>query len=103
MHKVTVVPVLVAALCTAPAYAIDQEQVGREPTTNEVLADALIARPLGLVGTVIGAVHPAEPVDRPGRRCPGHQTRTLHLHAPHRSDGRVRSVAAVVQAQVPRR
>jgi hypothetical protein len=55
MHKVLVVPALTAALCAVPAYAIDQEQVGREPTTNEVLADGLIARPLGLVGTVIGA------------------------------------------------
>jgi hypothetical protein len=55
MRKVLVIPALAAALFTAPAYAIDQEQVGREPTTNEVLADALVARPLGLVGTIIGA------------------------------------------------
>jgi hypothetical protein len=55
MYKVLAVPALAVALAAVPAYAIDQEQVGRAPTTNEVLADSLIARPLGLVGTIIGA------------------------------------------------
>jgi hypothetical protein len=56
MRKVLVIPVLAAAMLAGPVHAIDQEQIGREPTTNEVLADALVARPVGLVGAVIGAV-----------------------------------------------
>jgi hypothetical protein len=35
---------------------IDEEQVRRDPTGGEMVADALVARPLGLVGTVFGAV-----------------------------------------------
>lgn len=35
---------------------IDQEQIRRDPTGTEMIADALIARPLGLVGTAVGAV-----------------------------------------------
>jgi hypothetical protein len=54
-QQAIVVPVLVVAVGVPPAMALDQEQVNREPSTNEVLADALIARPLGLVGTIIGA------------------------------------------------
>jgi hypothetical protein len=56
MRKLFVVPVVLATLSAAPVHAFDQEQVGREPTTNEVLADALIARPAALVGTAITAV-----------------------------------------------
>lgn len=55
MHKLVVIPALAVALSIGPAHAIDQEQIGREPTTNEVMADALLARPLGLIGTVLGA------------------------------------------------
>jgi hypothetical protein len=55
-QKIVAVPALVVVVGVPPALAIDQEQVNREPTTNEVLTDALVARPLGLVGTVIGAV-----------------------------------------------
>jgi hypothetical protein len=51
-----VIPVLAAALIASPAYALDQEQIGRQPTTNEVLADTLIARPLGVVATLVGYV-----------------------------------------------
>lgn len=36
--------------------AADQEQIGREPTGSEMMADALVARPLSLVGTLVGAV-----------------------------------------------
>lgn len=35
---------------------IDQEQIRREPTGAEMAADAVFARPLGLVGTVAGSV-----------------------------------------------
>ncbi len=56
IKNLVLVPVLSLALAAAPAvYALDQEQVGRQPTTDEVLADGLIARPLSLIGTVIGA------------------------------------------------
>jgi hypothetical protein len=34
---------------------IDEEQIRREPTGGEMVFDALVARPLGLVGTVVGA------------------------------------------------
>jgi hypothetical protein len=53
-QKWIIVPAL-ALMGATPVFALDQEQVRREPTTNEVLADALVARPLGLVGTIIGA------------------------------------------------
>jgi hypothetical protein len=56
MHKVLAIPAIAAALLATSAQAIDQTQVGREPTTNEVMADALVARPLGLVGTALGAL-----------------------------------------------
>ena len=54
-HKTIVIPVLALTVGVSPVLALDQDQIGREPTADEVLADALIARPLGLVGTVIGA------------------------------------------------
>jgi hypothetical protein len=38
------------------ADSIDQEQIRREPTGAEMAADAVFARPLGLVGTVAGSV-----------------------------------------------
>jgi hypothetical protein len=34
---------------------IDEEQIRREPTGSEMVFDALVVRPLGLVGTVVGA------------------------------------------------
>jgi hypothetical protein len=64
-----------AIILSDPARAIDQEQATREPSTGEVLADAVIARPLGVVGTVLGAVAfvvslpftiPSKTVDRAG-------------------------------------
>ena len=54
--KLALIPVLTLALAVPPALALDQEQVGREPTTAEMYADGLIARPLGLVASVVGAV-----------------------------------------------
>jgi hypothetical protein len=54
-QKWIIVPALAALAGASPVLALDQEQVRREPTTNEVLTDALVARPLGLVGTIIGA------------------------------------------------
>lgn len=54
--KTLVIPVLAVALGTPPVLALDQEQIRREPTEGEILADGLIARPLALIGTVIGAV-----------------------------------------------
>ena len=59
--KLLVVPALTLAIAIPPALAQmptgpDQEQIGREPTTAEMYADGLIARPLGLVASVVGAV-----------------------------------------------
>jgi hypothetical protein len=54
--KLALIPVLTLALAIPPALALDQEQVGREPTTAEMYADGLIARPLGVVASVVGAV-----------------------------------------------
>jgi hypothetical protein len=59
--KLIVVPALTLTMAVPPALAQmqpgpDQEQIGREPTTAEMYADGLIARPLGLVASVVGAV-----------------------------------------------
>ena len=53
--KMILVPALVLAVGIPPALAMDQDQIAREPTGDEILADGLIARPLGLIATVIGA------------------------------------------------
>ena len=53
--KMILVPTLVLAVGIPPALAMDQDQIAREPTGDEILADGLIARPLGLIATVIGA------------------------------------------------
>jgi len=56
-RTLAVVPALAlaAAVIIPPAHAFDQEQVGREPTAAEIAADGWIARPMGLVSTVLGA------------------------------------------------
>jgi hypothetical protein len=54
-QRIVVIPALALTVAAPPVLALDQEQIRREPSTNEVLADGLIARPLGLIGTVIGA------------------------------------------------
>jgi hypothetical protein len=60
--KKLVVVTLTLAMAVPPVFAQmqptgpDQEQIGREPTTAEMYADGLIARPLGLVASVVGAV-----------------------------------------------
>ncbi len=46
---------LVAMFAAGSLAAEDREQAGREPTASEMLADAAIARPIGLLGTIIGA------------------------------------------------
>jgi len=53
--KTLLIPALVLTLGAPPAMALDQDQITREPTGDEILADGLIARPLGLIATVIGA------------------------------------------------
>ena len=53
--KLVVIPALTLAIAVPPALALDEEQIGREPTTAEMYADGLIARPLGLVASVLGA------------------------------------------------
>jgi hypothetical protein len=60
--KLVVIPALTLAMAVPPALAMDmqstgpdQEQIGREPTTAEMYADGLVARPLGLVASVLGA------------------------------------------------
>jgi len=63
--KLIVIPALTLAMGVPPVYAqdqnqmqpqADQEQIGREPTGAEMAADALIARPLSLAGSLFGAV-----------------------------------------------
>jgi len=44
-----------ASAQTQTGSLIDEEQIRREPTGGEMVFDALVARPLGLVGTVVGA------------------------------------------------
>jgi hypothetical protein len=53
--KLVLVPALSLAVAVPPALALDQEQVGREPTTAEMYADGLLARPLAVVASVVGA------------------------------------------------
>lgn len=55
LQKALYIPLLAAAIVASPARALDQEQLGREPTQNEVMADALIARPLGFFALLFGA------------------------------------------------
>jgi len=54
-RKTCLIPVLVSTLVASPVLALDEEQARREPSTSEVLADAVLARPLSLIGTVLGA------------------------------------------------
>ena len=54
--RLVLVPALSLAVVVPAARALDQEQIGREPTAAEMYADGLIARPLGLVTTAVGAV-----------------------------------------------
>jgi hypothetical protein len=53
--NLVLVPAVTLAVAVPPASALDQEQIGREPTSSEMFADGLIARPLGLFATVLGA------------------------------------------------
>jgi hypothetical protein len=53
--KMILIPALALAVGIPPALALDQDQITREPTGDEILADGLIARPLALIATVIGA------------------------------------------------
>ena len=54
--QLVVIPALTLAVGVPPVYALDQDQIGREPTGSEMMADALVARPLALAGTLVGAV-----------------------------------------------
>ena len=53
--KLGLVLVLALAIGVPPALAVDQDQVNRNPTIDEMMADGLIARPAGLVAGIIGA------------------------------------------------
>ena len=53
--KTILISACAVALTIPPAVALDQDQITRQPTDDEILADGLIARPLGLIATVIGA------------------------------------------------
>jgi hypothetical protein len=48
--------VLALVLSTGSALAIDQEQAKRDPNAGEMFADAIIARPLGLVALAAGTI-----------------------------------------------
>jgi len=60
--KLVIVPALTLAVGVSPLFGMDQlaqpdqEQIGREPTGSEMMADALVARPLSLAGSLVGAV-----------------------------------------------
>jgi|GEM_PF-1657507 hypothetical protein len=60
--QLVVIPALTLAVGVPPAFAIDdqpqpdQEQIGREPTGSEMMVDALVARPLAVAGSLVGAV-----------------------------------------------
>jgi hypothetical protein len=53
--KMILIPALALAVAAPPALALDQDQITRQPTDDEMLADGLIARPMGLIATLIGA------------------------------------------------
>jgi hypothetical protein len=53
--KLVLIPAVCLTIAVPPAFALDQDQIGREPTTAEMYADGLVARPLGLVASVLGA------------------------------------------------
>ena len=50
------VGLLALMLFTGSALAIDQEQSKRDPNSAEMFADAIVARPLGLIAIAAGAV-----------------------------------------------
>ena len=54
--KTWLVGALAMLLSVGPVLAADQEQEIRNPTGGEMFADALAARPLGLLATAMGAV-----------------------------------------------
>jgi hypothetical protein len=56
LWKNGLVGALVVLLSVGSALANDQEQESRKPTSGEMFADAVAARPLGLIATAIGAV-----------------------------------------------
>lgn len=47
---------LALLLAAGPVLAQDREQATRDPSATEMLADAAVARPVGLIGTVIGGL-----------------------------------------------
>ena len=55
--KTLLISLLALMLSVGPVLAYeDQEQANREPRSEEMMADAFVARPLGLVAMVLGAV-----------------------------------------------
>jgi len=55
--KTLLIGLLTLMLSAGPVLAYeDQEQARRAPRGEEMIADALVARPLGLVSMVLGAV-----------------------------------------------
>ena len=55
--KTLLISLLALMLSVGPVLAYeDQEQANRQPRGEEMMADALVARPLGLVAMVLGAV-----------------------------------------------
>ena len=55
--KTLLISLLALILSVGPVLAYeDQEQANREPRGEEMMADAFVARPLGLVAMVLGAV-----------------------------------------------
>jgi hypothetical protein len=54
--KTLLAGVLALMLSTGSALALDQEQSKRDPNSAEMFADAIIARPLGLVALAAGTI-----------------------------------------------
>ena len=61
LWKQALIGLLAIALAASPAFAydpgseeVDQEQMVRDPSTNETFVDAVVGRPLGLFSMVIG-------------------------------------------------
>src|SRR5262249_55323035 len=55
--KTLLIGLLALMLSVGPVLAYEeQEQANRQPRGEEIMADAFVARPLGLVAMVLGAV-----------------------------------------------
>jgi hypothetical protein len=52
--KTLLIGLMALGLSIGPVMAYDQEQAPRAPNSEEMFADAVVGRPLGLLGMVLG-------------------------------------------------